>query len=114
MVKDALYTALQALAAGNVFGGDAGDTPPRPYIVYFKVVGTPRHTLDAEVAGTEHNVFQIDVYAETFEAAETLHQQLRAAMAAASFKCVQLRDQDLFEPDTKLHRVLTEWSIWGL
>ena len=54
------------------------------------------------------------MYAETFEAAETLHQQLRAAMAAASFKCVQLRDQDLFEPDTKLHRVLTEWSIWGL
>lgn len=113
-VKTDLATILLTLAGGRFYPAAAPPKPTTPYGVYLQVIGRPNVTLDADRAGLTRHLFQVDVYDPTYLGADGLHQQLQAAMANANtFKAIQLSQRDLYEPDTKLHRVLTEWSIWA-
>lgn len=114
MVEGDLGTLLGAVAGidGNAWGNVAPDNQAAPYIVYSKVIGLPDNTLDADIAGTERARFQIDVYGGSYAEAKTIYGAVKAAMSVASaFKAIELENQDLFESDTKLHRVRCDWSI---
>lgn len=113
-IKTDLAAVLATLASGRIYPNAAPAKPATPYGVYTKVVGTPSATLDAQLPGLTRHLFQVDLYATTYLAAATLHQQLQTAMAdATAFKAVPVSDRDLCEDETKLHRILTEWAIWA-
>lgn len=113
-IKTDLATVLQTLAGGRMYPAMAPPKPTLPYGVFLQVVGRPNTTLDAQRAGLTRHLFQIDVYDDTYLGADALHQQLQAAMGnATTFKATQISERDLYEPETKRHRILTEWSIWA-
>lgn len=70
--------------------------------------------LDGEDGDLLNKRVQIDCWAESYDAARTLAETVRARMKteAASFASLMLSDQDLFEPDTKLSRVSMDFSCW--
>ena len=89
----------------------APDNPVVPYIVYQNIVTTPEVTL-ADGAPLNSARMQIDLYDKVFLNVKTLSTQVAAAMAASALVNIPLTNQDMYEPEVKLYRVIMEYSIW--
>ncbi len=105
----------QALATGSplptnagsaVYFGDAPQTSSAlPRITFFRVSNAPSLGLGGN-ANTDFVTIQVDCWAVSPVAAQTLASQVRAILEVASFKGLMQSDFSAYEPDTKLHR----WS----
>lgn len=88
---------------------DQGDQPP--YVVFSEIaVQDGAYTLGGESTLVPAR-YQIDVYAPTRLGANALAQAV-AQILAGTFDAVVLNRQSLFEPDTRLRRVMLDMSIW--
>ncbi|MBS1170025.1 MAG: hypothetical protein H6R01_943 [Burkholderiaceae bacterium] len=102
---------LDSLAAGGVWAGTAPTNPTRPYITFFRSSNMPDNTL-AGASGAVRTRLQIDVWASSYDEAQTLAMAVKAALGAWSRKFIVEIEQDIFEDDTLLHRVLIDISVW--
>src|SRR5574340_121579 len=111
MIQETVFSALSGLVAGRVYPSVAPDGAVAPFIVYQRVGSSPENTL-ADGQPVQQTRMQIDAYATTYAAAQTLAQQIEAAMTAAPVSGIQIMDMDGYEADVKLHRVTQDYSIW--
>lgn len=87
-----------------------------PYITYFRVVAVEQATLDGN-GGLDNLVntrLQVDVWASSYGAAQDTANAVKAALKGWSNQNILLSEEDGFESDTKLHRVMLDTSIWHL
>ena len=111
-IQEQLQSVLTGLAAGGAWSQLAAQGTVAPYIVWSGVVSAINNNL-LGASDVQNTRFQIDAYATSYAGARTLAAAVVAAMKAASFANVQISDQDMYEPDTKLFRVSMDFSVWS-
>lgn len=68
-----------------------------------------------DLAGTGtlyRTVMALNIYAVTYAEAQATAASVKAAMTSFTNKNLLQMQQDLFEQETRLHRVLLEFIIW--
>ncbi len=106
---------------GSIFGGavypfGSEESPVPPYATFFRVAGVEHHTLDIN-GGTGNTVntrLQIDVWAASYAEAQAKAAEIKAGLKEWVVENVVLVEQDFYEPETKLHRVMLDVSTWHL
>lgn len=83
----------------------------RPYIVYQRIIKNSENVLSGS-SGLVNSRMQLDVYADSYGAAQALADQVDALMSAWAVQNVSISAQDMYEQDVKLHRVQADYSIW--
>ena len=112
MIQQDIFTALSTLAGGRVFPNIAPNNVQKPYVVYARVSSAPENTL-ADGAPIENTRLQVDCFDTTYAAAVVLAETVKAAIKSSAITHVLLLEQDQFEPEALLHRVILDFSIWN-
>jgi thiosulfate reductase cytochrome b subunit len=107
-----LQTLLNPLATGGAYQDIARQGVVAPFIVWLLVTSTTNNSLQG-ASNVQNTRVQIDIYAATQAARQTLADAVVAAMAAASFSNVQLSSQNLYEAEVKLFRSILDFSVWS-
>lgn len=108
-----LFTLLQGLVSDRVYpSGTAATTTP--YITYQRITAIEQTSLDTNggTGNLYNTIMQIDVWASSYGAAQTLAESVKTALKGWSNQNVVQSELDEYEQDTKLHRVLLDVSIW--
>lgn len=112
MIQADVYAALNSIFSGHLYPLVAPDNTPRPFGVYQRVSSVP---VTIHANGTIESRIQIDIYADTYAAALTLADSVRTTLAATTaLISAPILVADEYEPDTKLFRVLCDFSFWHL
>lgn len=111
-----LQPLLEPLAPGGAWPMVAAQGTAAPYIVFQRVGSGVLNIIDGPPP-LDNTDMQIDVYACTYESAlsvaAAIDDTLQAAAQAGTFGCYAIvSPRDLFESDTRLYRVLMEYSFW--
>lgn len=107
-------TQVGSLFAGHVYPQTVRAKVAAPYCTYSRITALEQTTLDAN-GGTGNAIntrLQVDVWALSYSQAQALAVAVKAALKGWSVENVLLDEQDLYEGDTGLHRVLLDLSIW--
>ena len=112
MIQQDLFAALAGVAGGRVFPNVAPNNVSKPYVVYARVSSAPENTL-ADGAPIENTRLQVDCFDTTYAAVVALAETVKAAMKSSAITHVLLLEQDQFEPEALLHRVILDFSIWN-
>lgn len=110
MIQSDLFAALSATFATRLYPVIAPQGVARPFGVYNRVSAIPA-TIHAD--GAIETRIQIDVYADTYSAAVTLADSTATAIKNAGFSSVQMNAVDEYESNTKLFRVILEFTFWA-
>ncbi|WP_341866812.1 DUF3168 domain-containing protein [Caballeronia pedi] len=103
---------MKSLASGRVYPSVAPAGTARPYIVYQGAGGVDETTFDGADALQNRRV-QVVVWATTAGEAESINQQVRAALTAEPVRGVPIgAPVDVYEDDTKLYGSQQDFSIW--
>ena len=113
------HGGLSALVDSRVYPGRLPDPPTLPALVYTRVSTVGMSAMDGPMADVEAR-FQIDVWSDRYLDAIKVAEQVRSALlgftGTMGDKSVsiprQTNDQDSYEEETKLYRVMTEFIIW--
>ena len=81
-------------------------------MVYARVSSAPENTL-ADGAPIENTRLQVDCFDTTYAAAVALAETVKDAVKSSAITHVLLLEQDQFEPEALLHRVILDFSIWN-
>lgn len=110
------FTLTTDIFSTRVYPQVAPDSVETPYCVYSRIVAVEQMTL-ATNGGTGNDIntrLQIDVWASSYGTAQTKAAAVKAALKTWMVENVLLDEQDFYEPDTKLHRVMLDISTWHL
>ena len=107
-----LQTLLNPLATGGAHQDIARQGVTAPYLVWSEVVSSTNNSLQG-ASNVQNTRVQIDCYAASPAARQTLADAVVAAMAAASLSNLQLSSQNLYESEVKLFRTMLEFSVWS-
>ena len=111
-----LQVILNPLASGGAWRARAGQGVVAPYIV-FTFAGSPNDNVIDGPPTAQNTRLQVDVYATSPGQADSIIDAVVAAMQAAAnaktFGCWSIASpRDEPDPDTRLFRVIAEFSIW--
>ena len=112
MIQESIFAALSGAAGGRVFPNIAPNNVTKPFVVYARVSSAPENTL-ADGAPIENTRLQVDCFDTTYAAAVALAEAVKAAMGSSAITHLLLLEQDQFEPEASLHRVILDFSIWN-
>jgi hypothetical protein len=98
-------------AEDRVYPQVAPDDVPRPYIVYQQVTVNSENVLSGRT-GLINTRLQVDVYATTYAQAHQTANAVNALMDSWAIQNVPILAQDIYESEVKLHRVMTDFSVW--
>lgn len=106
--------AVSALVDTRVYPSILPQTPTLPAVSYARISAIPTYSL-AGRSSLRHATIEINAWAMTYAEVKALAEAIEDAMDAdgSAFKAVQITDQDLYESDIKIYRVLAEYSIWA-
>ncbi len=107
-----LVALLSPLVQGRVYPHCAPERSGCPYLVYRRVSVTGIPVLDGGASSHARTQLQLDLYASSYASALATAQRLRLLLAAWPTPHLINLEQDLYEPDCALHRVLIELAIW--
>lgn len=108
------FTLAAPLVGNRVYPQGTAPAYGGEYMTYSRVSADEQITLDPN-GGTGNLVntrFQVDVYGLGFDDVQALAASLKVGLKAWALVNVLLGEQDMYEPDTKLHRVMLDLSIW--
>jgi hypothetical protein len=107
-------TLAGPILAGRMYPSVAPDSPVTPYAVYFRVSGTEVSTLDTNggAGNANHTRLQLDVWAKTYAEAQSIAAAVKTALKDWTVENNVLLEQDMYESETKLHRVMLDISTW--
>ncbi len=111
MIQQDVYAALSAVAGGRVYPNVAPNNVAKPYVVYARVSSSPENTL-GDGSPIDNTRLQVDCYDNTYALAVALAEAVKSALRASSITHLLLQEQDQFESDALLHRVILDFSLW--
>lgn len=113
-IQSDLFALLGPLFANRVYPQGTAPAYTAAYMTYSRLNTSEESTLD--VNGGTGNLFnsrvQIDIYSLAFGDAQAKAAAVKAALKGWSVSNVMQDEQDMYEPDTKLHRVMLDVSTW--
>ena len=85
-----------------------------PAATYQRVGGGPRNSLDGFTNGLTNVLLQIDIWARTPDAAREIAAAISARMntMTTTLRSVLQSEDDDYEPETKLFRIIQQYSCW--
>lgn len=116
--ESTIQTALGALVSGRCYPLNAPDPVVKPYIVFSVISDVSENDLDGDVNGNSlsNARIQVDVYHTTYGACKAIGGKggtARIAMKTAFPQSVHLASRELYEQDTQLYRITSDFSIWS-
>ena len=107
-----IVTTLGATLSNKLYPMVAPAGVAAPYAVYQFVSGVPITHFSGQSNRTNWRV-QIDIFGRDFIALDTLAENVKAAMDAASlFKSVCQNETSLYEDPAQFYRIMLEFSVW--
>jgi hypothetical protein len=112
-VQEQLFALLNGAtaAADRIYPNASPDKPGRPYIVYTRISANSDNVLNGS-SGIINTRMQIDCYADSYNAVQSLAAQVDALMRGWVLQSISYPAIDQYEPDVRLHRVILDYSIW--
>jgi len=109
------FTLVSGTVGGRVYPAGTASIVT-PYVTYFRVSAIEQPTMDSNGGtGNLYNTrMQIDVWATTYSAAQSTAAAVKSALKGWSNQNIVLSEDDGYETETKLHRVIMDLSIWHL
>lgn len=106
--------AITAMTGSRVYPVLRPQDSAFPAVVYTRVSGTPQQSLDGFTSGLNNFRMQLDCYATRFDQCRLLAEAVQSRMltAAVTFKSVMVFDQDFYEPDDRLFKIIMDFSCW--
>lgn len=110
------FTLVTSTFSARVYPNVAPEDVTIPYCVYSRVAAVEQVTIDQNggTGNASNTRLQADVYASTYAEAQTKAAAIKTALKTWAVENVVLGDQDFYESDTKLHRVMLDISTWHL
>ena len=107
------HAGLTALISGRVFPLSADYGGTSPYVTYQQVAESQFNVLNNSGGGGKRQVrVQINSFATSHKVAFQVAEQVRVAMRDATlFSSSYQLSIDMYEPDTKLYSVKTDYSV---
>ncbi len=114
MIQEDLESMLlSAMPTVPVYAQIAKQNSALPYIVYQRVISSVENTLTGNGTPPINNTrMQLDVWSQSYASVQAAAAALRAAMLAWGVQNLNLGEQDFYEADKKMHRVMLDYSIW--
>ena len=107
-----IVTTLGATLSNRLYPMVAPAGVAAPYGVYQFVSGVPITHFSGQSNRTNWRV-QIDMFGRDYMALDTLAENVKAAMDAASlFKSVCQNETSLYEDPAQFYRIMLEFSVW--
>ena len=114
-IQTELFTLLSPLVGNRVHPNTALEKPyTTPYIVYSRISAVRENTLE-QGGGSNALVqtnMQIDIYSKSYSEAMTISGQVQTSLRGWSNQNIVQMEQDFYEPDESVHRIMLEVSIW--
>ena len=110
-LESVVQSALGSCAANGAHQDVAIQGTLPPYIVWTLVASSINNNLGG-ASNAQNARVQVDCYAATPILRRAIGDAVEAAMAAASFSNVELNQAASFENETRLFRLMLEYSIW--
>lgn len=103
-----------ALVQGRCFPVAAPDAPAHPYMVYGRVAAVAQNDLDKN-GGADQLVntrLQVNIFTPVYGDGQAVATALKAALLGWDTPNTVQMEMDQYEPDTKLHHMIIDLSIW--
>ncbi|WP_395066191.1 DUF3168 domain-containing protein [Paraburkholderia silvatlantica] len=113
MTGDELFALLTQALPGRVFKALAPQGTPEPYVVYALVSGVPSNTMCGNAHAARMS-YRVDSYAKTQRDAQNVIDAIGVLVDACEGDPVIENWQDIYEQDTRIHRVSVVLSTWQL
>ena len=113
-IQNELFSLLATIVSNRFHPSAALDRPLPPYMVYSRISATRENTLEdggGSNALMQTNM-QIDIFSKTYSEALTISGQVQTALRGWSRQNIVTMEQDFYEPDESLYRIMLEVSIW--
>lgn len=114
-IEQTLVTMAAPYLAGGLHPNVAPQNVTRPYGVYTLIVSPTHHTLSDGVP-IQQDLFQVDVWDDTYQGALAAGNAFAAASQAAfdagTITGVQRSRRGRYDPETGLHGFTYEFSFW--
>ena len=114
-IEQTLVTMAAPILAGSLHPNCAPQHGARPYGVYTNVV-SPTHNTLSDGVPIQQDIFQVDVWHDTYQGAlaagNAFAAALQAAFDAGTLAGVQRSRRGRYDPETGLHGFLYEFSFW--
>ena len=118
-VVTSIYTVLDAALTESVYPQVLPQNPTVPAVTYNLDDDEESTLLDGTTEGLKQTLFTVDCWAATYAAAHTLADAVKTALVGSTgtFGTVTAdhlrkeREIDLFEADTRLHRVSLQFLL---
>ena len=111
MTETELFALLDQALPGRVFEALAPQGTPEPYVIYALIDGTENNVMTGSV-DLSHMNYRIDSYARSRRDARAIMRSVRALVKACDGDPLLESRQDLYEQDTRIHRVSVVLSTW--
>lgn len=114
-VQADFFALLEPVFSGQLYRNFA-PAPTVPYATFFRVTAAEESSLDTN-GGTGNVIntrLQLDIYGSTGSQVDALASAAKAALKAWGTDNVILLEQDMYEAEPKLHRVMLDISTWHL
>ena len=114
-IEQTLVAMASPLLAGGLHPNVAPQNGARPYGVYTLIVSPAQNTL-SDGQTIQQEIFQVDIWDETYPGAlaagHAFSAALQAAFEAGTMAGVQRSRRGRYDPETGLHGFLYEFSFW--
>lgn len=105
-------SAVTALVGTRIAAGMLPEGELRPYVTYSLITGERIPSM-TDSGLMRHARIQLDCWSPSYKESKQIALAVEAAIeASALFDCVFITDQDLYDNETKLHRVVVDYSVW--
>jgi hypothetical protein len=104
--------AVTALVGTRVAAGMLPEGELRPYVTYSLITGERIPSM-TDSGLMRHARIQLDCWSPNYGQSKQIALAVETAIeASALFEVVFIGDQDLYDNETKLHRVVVDYSVW--
>ncbi|WP_321941638.1 tail completion protein gp17 [Paraburkholderia tropica] len=111
MTENELFALINQALPGSVFLMLAPMERREPYVVYSLISGTPSLTLRGDAKASQMN-YRIDVYTRVRRDAVEIMNRIAGLVDGCDGDPMIENRQDLYEQDTRIHRVSLVLSTW--
>lgn len=110
-IKEQFFAQVGAAIGNRAYPNAAPQGVALPYLTFFRVAGTRQTAMNGAVM-LQNTRFQVDIYAGDADAVDAAAVSVKAALDAWSMRSVINLEQDFYETDTGLHRIMLDVSVW--
>jgi hypothetical protein len=114
VIETSIVATIGPILGGRIFPDTAPFDTPKPWGTYIQVGGEATTFIDKAAPGIRNARIQINVWAATRAQANTVMQQIEAALVAATDMDARPLSafSSLHEPDLSLYGAMQEFDCW--